>query len=560
MLLEVTEVSKTFGGVRALDAVSLDLDAAEVVAVVGENGAGKSTLIKILSGIHRPDAGSVRLDGVEQRPRTPAESMASGVAVIHQELHLADNLSIAANLFLGREPLRFRAVGWIDRRRMEKRALAALGRVGLDRDPRQPVAELSPAARQLVEIARALAIEARVVVMDEPTSSLGHDDAARLLDRVEDLRRRGVGVLYVSHRLDEVVRVADRAVVLRDGRVAGELRRGGIDAARLVKLMVGRELRPRGGGAAASSGDAVAAGDLAGPGAGAVGHSDEASRPSGAAAGPGAIAAAAKRERPPAAGTAVLTARRLRVARGGPELDFELHAGEILGLFGLVGAGRTELLETLFGLRRPAGGDLDVTGSERAAAAPVSAAAAIGAGIALVPEDRKTLGLVAEMTVEENLALAHQARRPLHARRRRADERRRAVALVEALDIRPAAPGTEVRRLSGGNQQKVVLGKWLALEPRILLLDEPTRGVDVGARDEIHARLQALAASGVAIVLSSAESDEVLALADRVLVLRRGEIAGRLSGAELTEEALLRLAAGGAPAPAAPDPTAAARR
>ena len=527
--LEAVGLTRRFGAIEALRDVSLALHAGEVVALVGENGAGKSTLIKILAGILRPDAGGLRIDGEPAELSSPSAAMARGIAVIHQELQLCDNLSIAANLFLGREPLRARALGWIDRTRREEAARRALERVGLDRDPREPVAALSPAARQLVEIARALAMDASVVVMDEPTSSLGREESARLLALVEDLRR-GAAVLYVSHRLEEVVRVADRAVVLRDGRVAGRLERGEIDDRTLVRLMVGRDMTA----AVRTAAVHAARGGRAGP-------TDD-----GSDAATAATATTTATPPPP-----LLSVRDLRVATGSPGLSFDLLAGEILGLFGLVGAGRTELLETLFGLRRAAAGSIEVAGRSQRRGA-WSVAAAVAAGLALVPEERKTQGLVAEMSVAENLALAELSRRPLLARRRRRDERRRAAALCRALDVRPAAPDARVGRLSGGNQQKVALGKWLSLEPRVLLLDEPTRGVDVGARDEIHRRLRALADGGVGIVLSSAETDEILALADRVLVLYRGAMAGIVEGAERSDETLVRLAAGGvAPAPAA---------
>ncbi|HVR29999.1 MAG TPA: sugar ABC transporter ATP-binding protein [Thermoanaerobaculia bacterium] len=508
LLLEAVGLGKRFGAIEALRDVSLALRPSEVVALVGENGAGKSTLIKILAGVFPADAGSLRLDGEPLELASPAEAWRRGIAVIHQDLQLCDNLSIAANVFLGRAPLRWRALGWIDRRGMEAAARRALVRVGLDRDPRAPVATLGPAARQLVEIARAAAMEARVVVMDEPTSSLGREESERLLALVDDLRRGGVAVLYVSHRLEEVVRVADRAVVLRDGRVEGELERGEIDGGALVRLMIGRDL----GGGGRAGGDSAA---------GRTAHETRI---------------------PPHDGAPLLAVRDLRVAPESPAVSFELYPGEILGLFGLVGAGRSELLETLFGLRRAAAGTIEVAG----AGAGWSVSAAVAAGLALVPEDRRAQALVAEMTVAENLALGDLGRRHLLARRNRREERRRAVALCRELDVRPAAPETVVGRLSGGNQQKVALGKWLALGPRVLLLDEPTRGVDVGARAEIHRRLGALADGGVGIVLSSAETAEVLGLADRVLVLVRGASAGILAGVERREETLLRLAAGGA--------------
>jgi ribose transport system ATP-binding protein len=498
---------------QALKGVDLALAGGEVVALVGENGAGKSTLIKILAGVLARDSGTIAIDGSAVDLAGPADAMAHGIAVIHQELMLCDNLSVAANLCLGRDPLRWRALGWIDGARRLEASRRALERVGLDVDPRRPVSALAPAARQLVEIARALDLEARFVIMDEPTSSLDRRDTERLLRLIAGLRGSGIGVLYVSHRLEEVVEVADRAVVLRDGAAAGELARGELDADALVRLMIGRTAHagPVPGGGGGADGERAAAG------------SRRALRP-------------------------VLRARALRTSRAAPAVTFDLHAGEILGLFGLVGAGRTELLETLFGLRGAAGGSLIIGGGSESAGerayTPRRAADAIAAGLALVPEERKSQGLIAEMSVGDNLNLAAIARRPLLARRRRGDERRLAAELCTGLDVRPPRPEIEVARLSGGNQQKVVLGKWLAIEPRLLLLDEPTRGVDVGARADIHARLRDLATRGVAVLLSSAETEEILALADRALVLRRGALAGTLAGAELTERNLLRLAAG----------------
>jgi len=523
--LAVESITKTFGAAQALRGVSLAVGAGEVVALVGENGAGKSTLIKILAGIFPPDAGVVRLDGEAIALASPAQAIALGIAVVHQDLLLCDNLSVAANLFLGREPLAAhplaRPLGWIDRSGRDAMARAALARIGLDCDPRRPLASLGPAARQLVEIARALSIEARVVIMDEPTSSLDTRASARLLDRVRELRERGVAVLYVSHRLDEVTRVADRAVVLRDGALAGTLGRGEIDAQALVRLMLGPTV---------------------------VGSAE---RP--ASQQPSGGQERAGRAR---GGETVLAVRDLELATGSPRLSFDLVAGEILGVFGLVGAGRTELLETLFGLRRMTAGSMSIAerrpasrgGSAGAGAmreyAPRSPVDAIAAGLAFVPEERKSQGLIAAMTVGENLNLADLARRPLLGWRVRAAEDSAAAALCRRLDVRPPQPRIEAFRLSGGNQQKVVLGKWLALEPRVLLLDEPTRGVDVGARAEIQRRLLDLARGGVAILLSTAETEEIEALADRVLVLRHGGLAGELDRSQVGEEALLRLAAG----------------
>lgn len=489
--LEISGIGKSFPGVRALHDVAFSVAPGEVVAVLGENGAGKSTLMKILAGVQEPDAGEIRLDGRPARIRSVEEGLALGIALIHQELNLATNLSVGANLFLGREPTKR---GLIDEREIAARSRELLARVGLDLDPATPVGDLSIGRRQLVEIAKALSVEARLLIMDEPTSSLSAGESERLFDVVKDLRAGGVSVLYISHRLGEVVELADRVVVLRDGENAGELSRGEIDHDRMVALMVGRELSQF------------------------YAHSPH----------------------PP--GEVVLSVDGLRTpAHPEHAVSFELRAGEIVGVAGLVGAGRTELLECLFGIAPALAGRIEVAGTERRIGHPLDA---VDAGLALVPEDRKKQGLVLDMAVVDNLSLASVSRDGRVGLLNFAAERGLCEEMTRRLRIKTPSPRQAVRLLSGGNQQKVVLGKWLAMRPRVLLLDEPTRGIDVGAKREIYGLMEELARQGVAVLFVSSDLEEVIGMSDRALVMHEGALAGELPRESLAEEAIMRLATG----------------
>ena len=490
-LFEARGVSKHFAGVRALQDVDLRIDEGEVLAVIGENGAGKSTLMKILAGIEQPDAGRLTIGGREVIVESTRVAMNLGIALIHQELNLADNLDVGANIYLGREPNR---AGWIRETPIEEGACRVLGDVGADFGPRTLVRDLSIGQQQLVEIAKALSLEARILIMDEPTSSLSQLEAERLFGVVQGLRRRGVSVIYISHRLGEVSELADRVVVLRDGMNSGELGRDEIEHDAMVQLMVGREVLRRG----------------------------------------------ARRAR--VTGTVALEAERL-VVPSHPEssVTLTIAAGEVVGIAGLVGAGRTELLRVLFGIDRPLGGTLRLFGRELRLRGPADA---IRSGMALVPEDRKQQALFLEMGVRENTSLA-SLRRHRAGILDRAMETRLCREMIERLGIDTSGSEQAVQDLSGGNQQKVVLGRWLALEPRVLLLDEPTRGIDVGARQEIYALIDRLAEDGVAVLFASSEMEEVLTLPDRVLVMHEGRIAGELAAAELDEESVMRLATGG---------------
>ena len=504
VVLSVRGVGRRYAGVTALAGVSLDVRGGEVLAIVGENGAGKSTLLKILSGVVQPSEGAlavadaagalreVALDGVREAAR-------AGIALVHQELNLAENLDVAGAIHLGREPARF---GFLDRAKMRADSARWLARVGLDVDPGTLCGSLGIAQRQLVEIAKALSTESRILILDEPTSSLTARETTRLLAIIEELRAAGVAVVFVSHHLDEVMKIADPGGVLGDGRKTGELTRGEYDRAMIERLMVGRDI-------------ARAAG------------------------------------RAPRADAPV----RLRVEslvgahRSRKSVSFTVRAGEIVGIAGLVGSGRTELLEAIAGIA-PHHGAVRLDGREIEPSAPVR----VRAGIAIVPEDRARNGLFLEDSVATNLSLAWIDRT---SRGRLVDaggERTMVERLVARVQLRPATPARRVQTLSGGNQQKSVLGRWLAVDPKVLLLDEPTRGVDVGARAEIHAEVRRLADAGGAVVFASSELEEVLLLADRILVMHEGGIAGELDSRDATEVAIMRLATGGGHAHAgAPD-------
>ncbi len=491
-LLEVKQVGKKFPGVMALGGVDLTLHAGEVLAVIGENGAGKSTLMKILAGVQTPDSGQLLIDGREVHIDSCRTAMGLGVVLIHQELNLADNLDVAANIFLGREPLR---CGLIDRAKIRRESRRYLDMVGLDVSPDTIVSQLSIGRQQMVEIAKALSVNARVLIMDEPSSSLSTQETRRLFEVVKDLRSKGVSVVYISHRLGEVEELADRVTVLRDGQNAGELSPQEINHDNMVRLMVGRDVSQF----------------------------------------------YARREHE--TGDVLLRVRDL-VTPAWPRhrLSFDLRRGEIVGVAGLVGAGRTEMLRVLFGIDAALGGEVEVAGKPMCAR---RSSDSIACGLALVPEDRKQHGLIIEMAVRSNIGLAglHRNRLPcgfLNQRRENEDTRE----MIDRLKIR--TPGGEqiVQYLSGGNQQKVVIGKWLALGPKLLLLDEPTRGIDVGAKQEIYTLMEQLAENGVGILFVSSEMEEILGMSDRTLVMHEGRITGELSRSELTEQAVMQLATG----------------
>jgi ribose transport system ATP-binding protein len=531
LLLEAHHVSKAFPGIQALDDVHLELRAGEVLCVVGENGAGKSTLMKILGGIYQPDAGEILLDGRPRRLASVHNAQAAGIMLIHQELNLATSLDVAGNIFLGREP-RFGGPLRLLNSSIYAEAETISRRIGLAAATRTLVSRLSIGQQQLVEIARALSLKSRVLILDEPTSSLTARDTERLFTVIRDLKQSGVGIFYISHRLPEVREIADRVTVLRDGRNVGELARDQISHSALVRLMIGRELKQffvRSGGAR----------DV-GSGQRAVGIEKDAA----VAKHPLAVGLIQRPVLGPSAATEpALAVRGLKFSphqqRG---IDFQVRRGEIVGLAGLVGAGRTELAEALFGIRRPAAGTIRVSGRVLDARTPADA---IAAGLLLVPEDRRAQGLFLADTVRRNISLVSlDFLNRLGIVRKRA-ERDLAERMCRQLAIRTSDIDKIVGQLSGGNQQKVVLAKWLTREPRLLILDEPTRGVDVGAKSEIYAIMDELTGRGIGILMISSDLEEVLGMSDRVLVMHQGELAGELARSELSEQAVMHLATGG---------------
>ena len=493
-LLKVEQVTKQFPGVKALQNVDLTLHRGEVLAVIGENGAGKSTLMKILAGVQPLDSGTVRIDENTVNLDSVEIALSHGIALIHQELNLADNLDVGSNIFLGREPLR---LGLINHSRVHTEAQQYLDAVGLEVSPDKLVKELPVGKQQMVEIAKALSINARVLIMDEPTSSLSQKETENLFAVIKDLRTRGVSIIYISHRLGEVKELADRVTVLRDGENAGELSRDKITHDTMVSMMVGRDLN------------------------------------------------AFYQHTPRDPENSVLKVSNLRTPiHPQHELSFEVKAGEIVGVAGLVGAGRTELLQTLFGVTPAVAGTIDICEETVNPQNPIEA---IHAVIALAPEDRKQQGIILEMAVRENMSLPSLRRDQNKGFLNRQKEEDITAEMIEQMRIKTPHAEQAVRFLSGGNQQKVVLGKWLAMEPKLLMLDEPTRGIDVGAKQEIYSLMEKLAKRGVAILFVSSEMEEVLGMSDRTLVMHDGQLAGELKRSDLSEEAIMQLATGGQP-------------
>lgn len=491
-MIEFSGVTKRFGGVTALADVSLTIQRGECHALMGENGAGKSTLGKILAGIHRPDAGTLTIDGVRRQFHSPADAVRAGVGMVHQELAFCPDLSVAENLSLGQYPRR--AGGWLDRPAMIARAERLLADIGVTLDVQQPLGRLSTGQEQLVQIAAAVGTGAQVLVFDEPTSSLSESESRHLFGLMERLRARGVTMIYVSHRLPEVVPLCDRITVLRDGQVVGTIDRAEASEDRLVQMMIGRSLQEY-------------------------------------------FPQHLTRE----AGAVRLRVRGLRSPGKFRDVSLEVRAGEIVGLAGLVGAGRSEVAQAIFGLDPAARGDVELGG------APLrlgSTAEAMRRGMGLVPEDRKRQGLVLMMSGRGNVSLGMLDRLSRWGWLDQAGERAAAARCYQELDVRAPSVETPVAALSGGNQQKVVLGKWLARNLTVLIVDEPTRGVDVGAKAAIHSLIDDLAGRGVGVVLISSELPEVLNLSTRVLVMRSGRMVGEIARAEATQDRVLRLMAG----------------
>ena len=495
-LLALSGVAKSFGAVAALRGVHLELYAGEAHALVGENGAGKSTLVKILAGAHLPDAGTLTLEGHPLLLHRPADARAAGIGVIYQEPTLFPDLSVAENIFMGRQPLgRWRRV---DREAMRRRSVELFHRLGVDLDPDRPARGLSIADQQLVEIAKALSFDARILIMDEPTAALSGVEVERLFAVVRALCAAGAAVLFISHRLTEVFSLCQRVTVLRDGAWVSSRPTTELSVEEVVRQMVGRDLS----------------------------------------------ALFPKQEVPP--GEVLLDVRGLTRRGVFEDVTFSVRQGEIVALAGLVGAGRSEVVRAVFGVDRYDAGEVRVAGRRLPMGRP---AAAIAAGLALVPEDRRQQGLVMELSVERNATLTQRRALSRFGLLRRAAERRTAAAWARRLQVKAARLQDPVSTLSGGNQQKVVLAKWLATSPRVLVVDEPTRGIDVGTKAEVHRLLSELAGTGLAVLMVSSELPEVLGMADRVLVMHEGRLVADIPRPQASEEAVMFAATGQAVGP-----------
>ena len=498
-ILEVRRLTKRFPGVLALDDISFELLPGEGHALVGENGAGKSTLIKVMTGVYAPDEGQILFNGEEASFSEPRESQEAGISTIYQEVNLIPLLSVAQNVFLGREPRNF--LGLIDKDRMNREAAEILERYSIKADVTAPLRSLGLGVQQMVAIARAISVEARAVIMDEPTSSLEAREVETLFRVIRQLREEGVGVIYVSHRLDELYEVCDRVTVLRDGRVAHTGKLADLSRLELIAHMLGRELA-----------------EVEKEGATGFGEEHEAS------------------------GEPILQALDLYQHPRLRDISFEVRPGEVVGLAGLLGAGRSETAKAIFGADPVDSGSLKVAGEDVKMGSP---AAAIKAGIAFLPEDRKSEGIIPDLSVRENIVaaalpgLSHAGIISEKAQVELVEE------FMQSLDIKASSPDQPVRELSGGNQQKVLLARWLCMNPKVLILDEPTRGIDVGAKAEIQKLVDDLAVKGLGVVLISSELDELTEGSDRVVALREGTVVGLLSEDDITEGNLMELLAHG---------------
>ncbi len=490
-VLALDGITKTFPGVRALSEVSLKLYPGQVTALVGENGAGKSTVVKILTGIYQPDGGVIRADGAEIRFPTAQDAAAAGITAIHQETVLFDELSVAENIFLGHAPrTRF---GLIDQAAMMRRAREILDGIGARIDPSVRLRDLGIANKHLVAIARALSIDARVVIMDEPTAALSHKEIQELYDLVKQLKAQGKAILFISHKFDEIFSIADRYTVFRDGQFVGEGPISEVTEAELVKLMVGRpvdQIHPK---------------------------------------------------RKHRIGEEVLQVEGYAHPTEFEDIGFTLRKGEILGFYGLVGAGRSEFMQALFGITRPSKGVTRIDGEIAVIRSPADA---IASGIVYVPEDRGRQGTISALPIFQNVTMPSLSRTSRRGFLQLAEEFALAREYTSRLDLRAASLDTPVGNLSGGNQQKVVIAKWLATQPKVIVLDEPTKGIDIGSKAAVHEFMAELAAQGLAVIMVSSEIPEILGMSDRVIVMREGRIAAELTGDALSPETLVRHAAG----------------
>ncbi|MGA2289605.1 sugar ABC transporter ATP-binding protein [Bradyrhizobium sp.] len=493
-ILELIDICKSYPGVQALSHVNLAVASGEVVGLIGENGAGKSTLMRILGGVTAPSSGVIRLRGERKDNLTVSEAIRSGIAFVHQELNLFDNLDVAANVFFGREPRSFGLLQLIDTAAIRSRTQPLLDRLGADFKPDTKVSDLSLAQRQLVEIAKALSLGAEIVIMDEPTSSLTLTETNRLLEVVAELKAGGVSVIFITHRLHEIEQCADRVVALRDGAVVGMLQKADIDHDRMIRLMIGRDLK--------------------------------------------ALYSFPK----DAPGEEILLLKGIRTTTYPDRpVNFSLRRGEIVGLAGLVGSGRTELARTVFGIDRPIDGTIEAAGHPLTIKSPRDA---IAHGIYLIPEDRKRAGLILEDDITNNISLPNLEHFAIAYLVDHGREETTAKQQTKRLNIRTPSVSSVTATLSGGNQQKVVLAKWLAMSPNVMLFDEPTRGIDVGAKSEIYSLIRALSDAGVAVLMISSDMEEVIGVSDRILVMHEGQISGELSRDQFSEHNVMQLAVG----------------
>ena len=492
---QLSDIAKSYGGVQALRHVNFSVLPGEIVGLVGENGAGKSTLMKIMGGVIKPTTGTIEIDGVKRSALTVKESLTAGIAFVHQELNLFDNLDVATNIFIGREPLYGGPFKLVDYKKLYADVQPLLNRLGVDFKPETLVSEMSIAQRQLLEIAKALSLNSRLVIMDEPTSSLTLIETDRLLKVVVRLKASGVSIIFISHRLNELTQCADRVVVLRDGLVVGELQKSDITHGAMIRFMIGRDLKSV--------------------------YLPPATKP----------------------GASVLEINAVQTkAYPNRQVSLVVRRGEILGLAGLVGAGRTELARAIFGIDALLAGSVTLNGEAICIDSPRQA---ISQGIFLVPEDRKRCGLLLDISIAENIALPNMQACASTGLVSDGVVTAYAEHQQERLHIRAPSLAQEGGSLSGGNQQKVVLAKWLAMKPLVLICDEPTRGVDVGAKSELYQILRGLADAGVAILMISSDMEEVIGVSDRIAVMREGVISGFLERAEFSELNVLQLAVGG---------------
>ena len=510
-LLQLRGVTKHFPGVTALSGVDFSVRAGEVHALLGENGAGKSTLIKVLTGVHPPDAGEFLLDGRSIRAAAPKEAEAAGISTVYQEVNLIPALSVAENIALGRQPGRFGFVNW---RAVRRHAREALARLEIDCDVDAELGSLSVALQQMVAIARALDLRAKLLVLDEPTASLDEKEVAELFTVMGRLRGEGLGLIFVTHFLDQVYAISDRITVLRNGQLVGEYATTKLPRLKLVSLMLGREVK------------------------------DEAGRGSVAAGAPACLDLefTDRQAGTPVATPPLLEARGLTRSGAIQPIDLTLHRGKVTGLAGLLGSGRTETARLLFGIDTPDGGEIRVRDQRVEFTAPRDA---VQLGLAFCSEDRKTEGIFPNLSVRENLILALQAKRGVFRTLPRAEQEKLCNHYIAALRIKTPSPETPIRNLSGGNQQKVLLARWLATQPELIILDEPTRGIDVGAKAEIEQLIAKLRDDGLAVLLISSEIEEIVRNCSRVLVLRERKLEGEIAGTDLTPERLMRVMAGG---------------